>query len=131
MTQHRGAKHQSLTIWRDSCAYWRSMEAPHEIRLPISNDESLASVISRIVATQLLATFWWEATWIVESGSRPLAVVAQQWPIARLLLGPGFGVTSLLNGNTMSPQLQILVSGRPDHVFECLHMGKPLPNKYG
>jgi len=109
------------------------IDAPHEIRLPITDDESLESVISRVVSTNYLASIsGGKATWIVESGSRPLAVVAQQWPMARLLVGADYGLAALLNSNTACHlNFRYWCQVDPDQVFECLQHGRPLPNRYG
>ena len=133
MNQTQETRRQSLTSWRDSVHAGDDVDAPHEIRLPISDDESLENVIRRIVSSNYLASIsGGKATWIVESGSRALGVVAQQWPTARFLVAADNNVRSFLSSNT-GCHLNFIYWCQvdPDHVFECLQDGKPLPNKYG
>jgi len=107
-------------------------DAPHEITITISNDESLESVIRRVGSSGYLARIsGGKATWIVESGSRALAVVAQQWPVARFLVAADHRVLSVLSPDA-SCDLNFIYwcQADPDDVFDCLNQGKPLPDKY-
>lgn len=134
MNTERDTEQQVLIIWRDSVHPGDDIDAPHEIRFPISGGESLESVISRLVSANYLARIaGGKATWIVYAGARPLAVVAQQWPAVRFLVAADRSVTSLLNSKSTECHLEFRYwcQADPDEVFECLQHGKALPNKYG
>ena len=72
-----------------------------------------------------------QATWIVE-GTRPLAVVAQQWTAPRWLVSPELPATSLAKSGG-APDFEVLYWCQvdPERVFECLRTGAPLPDRHG
>ena len=125
-------ENRSLIIWRESVAAGDDADAPHELKLPVHKDESIQSVITRIVSANYLASIsGGRATWIVETGSRPLAVVAQQWPRARFLVEPEQDVTSAVNrSGGCHLYFKYWCQADPNLVYECLRDGKPLPSRY-
>jgi hypothetical protein len=121
----------TLTVWRDSVQGGDDVDAPHETKIGIRRDESLGSVIGRVVAGNFLACVGGgAATWIAESGTRPLAVVAQQWAQPRFLVTPEQTVCSIVGGDCRCHlNFRYWCQADPDRVFECLQDGKPLPEK--
>jgi len=123
---------QRLLVWRDSVAAGDDGDAPHEIVLDIGANDSFQSIVARILATNYLPSIaGGHATWIVELGSRPLAVVAQQWPTVRYLVDPVQDICSIA-GSAGQPHLYFTYwcQADPELVFESLRNGRPLPSKY-
>jgi hypothetical protein len=122
----------TIVLWRDSVAAGDDADAPHEWRMPISGETTIADVATRIASAGWLASITTgEATWIVE-GARPLAVLAQQWPEPRHLVAPSTRVHDLVD-RAGKPHLQARywLQVNPDRVFEALRDGRPLPDRYG
>lgn len=132
MSTSLGPEKQLLVIWRDSVAAGDDLDAPHEMKLPIQQGESIQNIVTRIVATNYLASIsGGKATWIAEADSRPLAVVAQQWSQPRFLIGSAEELTSMVDGSSRCHlYFKYWRQAEPNLVFECLRDGKPLPNKY-
>jgi hypothetical protein len=131
MTAQNATTDLTLTVWRDSVQGGDDMDAPHEAKFTIQRDESLSSVIDRVRSGSFLACVGGgAATWIAESGSRPLAVVAQQWSQPRFLVTPEQSVCSVLGGDCRCHlNFRYWCQADPERVFECLQQGKPLPEK--
>jgi hypothetical protein len=92
----------------------------------------LAEAISEIVVAGYLARIaGGKATWIVETG-KPVAVVAQQWKSPKFLIDPATPVTDyLLAGGTQRTFFfRYWCQVSPPIVFDCLRLGRPLPDKY-
>lgn len=131
MNTQTGTTELTLTVWRDSVQGGDDMDAPHEAKIAIRRDESLGSVISRVIADNFLASVGGgAATWIAESGMRPVAVVAQQWAKPRFLVTPEQSVCSVVGGDCRCHLIfRYWCQADPDRVFECLQQGRPLPEK--
>jgi hypothetical protein len=122
-----------LTIWRDSVCLADDVDAPHEIRLPIEGEESLGSVTERVLQTCYLPRIAeGKATWIVESGSRALAVIAQQWSRPRFLVSPEEAAVSYVDHDAeWHLSFRYWRQADPEEVYGALQVGGPLPDRFG
>ena len=125
-----------LTVWRDSVCMADDCDAPHELVLPVVDDESLRGVVGGLLkASYLAAIAGGRATWILETGgqeARPLAVLAQQWRHPRFLVEPDAAVTAYVGPSTVPHlYLKYWCQVNPERVFGCLQRGEPLPDRYG
>ena len=126
------AADDALTIWRDSVAAGDDADAPHEWRLAADADATVDQVVRTIQSARYLASVaGGEATWIVE-GTRPLAVVAQQWTAPRFLVDPATPIHAVVRA-AGSPHLEVRYWNQvaPERVVEALQEGTPLPDRYG
>lgn len=126
------SKMQSLLVWRDSVAAGDDVDAPHQIKLSVEGSASVAHAVAKATSANYLPTIaGGRATWIVEAGSLPLAVVAQQWPEPRYLVPPTQPVAQFI-ANSAGCQIyfKYWCQADPNTVFESLKNGNPLPNKY-
>jgi hypothetical protein len=129
----RSSEHFSLYVERDSVCAGDEVDAPHAKRFPFQPKDTLAEVLSAIVETRYLANIAsGKATWIVEATGKPVAVVAQQWKSPKFLIDPTTLVTDCIipeapRGLFFRYWCQI----DPAVVFECLRLGRPLPDMYG
>ena len=129
---HIGAVKAEIVIWRDSVAAGDDVDAPHELRIASPGHQSLDSLVTRIIQANYLASIaGGKATWILKSGERALAVVAQQWPAPCFLVPAEAQRTILFERRRVRPRVHLLVPGRSGRVFECLANGKPLPDRHG
>ena len=120
----------SVVIWRDSVAAGDDADAPHEWRLAADAGATVEWVVRTIQSARYLASIiGGRATWIVE-GARPLAVLAQQWTEPRFLVDPATPIHAVVRA-AGSPHLEVRywVQVDPDHVFEALQAGRPLPER--
>lgn len=121
------------------------METSKRFRLTVERDSvcagftfehtaTLADALSAILAPlgYLANIAGGEATWIVESAGKPLAVVAQQWQSPQFLIEPSTPLAECVPPGT-EPALVFRYGCQADPavVFECLKSGRPLPDKYG
>jgi hypothetical protein len=121
-----------IVIWRDSVAAGDDVDAPHELKIAPTDQESLASLITRIIQANYLASIvGGKATWILKSGKRALAVVAQQWPVPSFLVPAEHSARSYLNGGECDLEFVYWCQVDPGQVFKCLSTGKPLPDRHG
>lgn len=126
------AADDSLTIWRDSVAAGDDADAPHEWRIAADPDATVDRVVRTILSARYLATIaGGEATWIVE-GTRPLAVVAQQWTEPSFLVDPLTPIHAVVRASGV-PHLEVRywTQVAPERVVEALRDGTPLPDRYG
>lgn len=75
-----------------------------------------------------------QATWIVEvggHGGQPVAIVAQQWAEARLLLSHGETVGSLFHQRPPAVFFKYWGQADPQAVVDALMAGAPLPSRHG
>lgn len=126
------SNNQSLVVWRDSVAAGDDIDAPHEIKLPVEESASVAHVIVKVTSTSYLPNIsGGRATWIVEAGSQPIAVLAQQWSEPRYLVHAAQPIDQLVgNAARCHIYFKYWCQADPDAVLECLKNGNPLPNKY-
>jgi hypothetical protein len=127
-----GAGKTEIVIWRDSVAAGDDVDAPHELKLTLPAHESLDSLVTRVIQSSSLASIaGGKATWILKSGERALAVVAQQWPAASFLVSAEVSARSYLSGGECDLEFVYWCQVDPDRVFDCLANGKPLPDRHG
>jgi hypothetical protein len=121
-----------LTIRRDSVCLADDVDAPHEVKLAIEGDASLWSVAERVLQMRYLPGIaGGRATWILESGSRALAVFAQHWSRPRFLVSPDRAVLSYIDREAKSHlNLRYWRQADPEDVYEALRTGGPLPDRY-
>lgn len=120
----------ALVVWRDSVAAGDDADAPHEWRLAISAEATVADVVNGIASAGYLASIsTGEATWIIE-GARPIAVVAQQWTEPRFLVDSATPVHELVKPSGQ-PHIEVRywIQVSPDCVFDALRAGRPLPDR--
>ncbi len=121
-----------IVIWRDSVAAGDDVDAPHELRIASPGHQSLDSLVTRIIQANYLASIaGGKATWILKSGNRALAVVAQQWPAPCFLVPAEHSARSYLSGGECDLEFIYWCQVDPGRVFECLANGKPLPDRHG
>jgi hypothetical protein len=125
-------KSPSLRVWRDSVHPRDDSDAPHEIQFSIDPHESLESVTGRLLeAGYLPGIAGGKATWILESGTHALAVIAQQWPYPCFLVSPSVpAVSCIRDKGGWHLHFRYWCQADPALVFRCLRDGKPLPSKY-
>ncbi|MES3024835.1 MAG: hypothetical protein V4857_24965 [Pseudomonadota bacterium] len=123
---------RKLVIWRDSVSAGDDCDAPHALQLDLGGNETLQEIIDRLVSANYLASIsGGRATWIFEAGSRPLAVIAQQWPQARALVDAAQGYAQFVDARGECHfNFKYWCQADPERVFACLREGKPLPDKY-
>ncbi len=122
---------EPLTIWRDSVCMGDDADAPHELKLPTNELESIRSVLKRLLDSGYLAQIGGgKATWIFQANSRPLAVVAQQWPHPRFVVSPYQRAAAFRLGAAPNFDFLYWCQADPETVWECLRAGKPLPDRY-
>ena len=107
-----------------------------------SHDRSFAAPLQASVpeliqlATNACRLAWiagGNATWIVEvggSGGKPVAVVAQQWTEARLLVPSSETVDSLFRKHKPTLFFKYWCQSNPEAVFNALVEKAPLPDRY-
>ena len=130
MQQKNGSK--NIIIWRDSVAAGDDVDAPHEIKIMVENDESIETTLEKILATHYLASIQGgKATWIVV-GKNPLAVIAQQWSKPHFLVTSSAHTEDLIEV-TKKYQLEFRYwcQVEPNEVVASIEQGKPLPDRYG
>lgn len=121
-----------IVIWRDSVAAGDDVDAPHELKIASHGDESLDSLVTRIIQAKYLASIvGGKATWILKSGERALAVVAQQWPAPSFLVPADVSARSYLSGGECDLEFVYWCQVDPARVFDCLATGKPWPDRHG
>ncbi len=122
---------EPLTVWRDSVCMGDDVDAPHELKLPVNQLESIRSVVERLLGMGYLAQIaGGKATWIFQANSRPLAVVAQQWPHPRFVVSPYEPAAAFRREAAPDFDFLYWCQADPETVWECLRAGKPLPDKY-
>ncbi len=70
------------------------------------------------------------ATWIVDAGARPIAVVAEQWRDPKLLVPAATTVAELFAEAPPAVHFRYWCQADPDAVFAALRDGRPLPSRY-
>jgi hypothetical protein len=123
----------ALNVERDSVCAGDDVDAPHAKQFAFRGGDTLADALSAIVGDGYLANIsGGKATWIVEAAGKPVAVVAQQWESAEFLID-----SATLLTDCITPEAPKAIFFRywcqvdPAVVFECLRLGRPLPDKYG
>lgn len=127
-----GAAKNEIVIWRDSVAAGDDVDAPHQLKIESFVGESLSALVTRIIQSNYLARIaGGKATWILKSGERALAVVAQQWPAPSFLVPAEHNARSYLSGGECDLEFVYWCQAAPERVFDCLANGKPLPDRHG
>jgi hypothetical protein len=123
----------ALNVARDSVCAGDDIDAPHAKQFAFQAKDTLAEALSAIVETRYLANIaGGEATWIVEAAGKPVAVVAQQWKSPKFLIDPTTRVTECITPEAPRELFfRYWCQIDPAVVFECLRLGRPLPDKYG
>lgn len=126
------SNNQSLVVWRDSVAAGDDIDAPHEIKLPVEESASVACAVAKVTSAGYLPNIsGGKATWIVEAGSLPIAVLAQQWSEPRYLVRADQSMASLIGSSARCHiYFRYWCQADPDAVHESLKNGNRLPNKY-
>ena|SRR5579871_3158736 len=129
----RTSKRFALNVERDSVCAGDDIDAPHAKRFPFQAKDTLAQALSAILEAGYLANIaGGKATWIVKAAGKAVAVVAQQWKTPKFLIDPKTIVTE-----STPPEAPRALFFRywsqidPAVVFECLRLGRPLPDMYG
>lgn len=120
-----------IVIWRDSVAMGDDIDAPHERIVDVPDDASIGTIVADLANGAYLASIaGGRATWIVD-GTRPLAVVAQQWDVPRWLVAPDAPAAPLRRPDG-SPDFHVRywLQVDPERVFAALERGTPLPDRY-
>jgi hypothetical protein len=126
----------ALKIDRDSACMGDDAESHERIRVCCSTD-TLEKVIRDVLNSNFLAKIvGGKATWIIQNGSPknivPLGVIAQQWVVPRFLVDANRPITDFIDDpDSGGLFFKYWVQQDPDEVFECLQLGKPLPDRYG
>lgn len=120
-----------LSIERDSVCAGDDVDAPHEARIAVRKESSLAAVLRVIQKRSYLAGIaGGRATWIVES-DRPLAVMAQQWTSPRFLIDPATRIADCMKrDSTQGLFFRYWCQVDLRLVYSCLRAGAPLPDQY-
>jgi hypothetical protein len=121
-----------LIVHRDSVAAGDDADAPHEIKFSAKPGATLADVLATIRAARYLASIsGGQATWIVESGPKALAVIAQQWSVPRYLEESSRDIR-LIVSRSVPCQLffKYWCQADPELVYVSLRDGKALPPRY-
>jgi hypothetical protein len=117
-----------VSVCRESVA---PADEPTELRLSVGPDETLASILSRIVtALDLPEIVSGRATWVLES-RHPLAVIAQQWPLAQCVVPADARAADVID-RSRSPELYLRYYGQfdPCTALERLKAGEQLPEPF-
>ncbi|MEO3754146.1 hypothetical protein ABGB06_26430 [Streptomyces sp. B6B3] len=102
---------------------------PHDETLDLPPETPLADVVGHILGRPFLATIAsGKATWILVTGRRPLAVVAQQWDHPRFLVDPSLPIRTWDDeGRGVALMFRYWKQHDPDHVFDELAAGREPP----
>jgi hypothetical protein len=121
-----------LVIWRDSVAAGDDVDAPHEWRVQVDAQATVAEVAARIQHARYLASITGgRATWIL-MGTGPLAVLAQEWDTPRCLTPPDAPIRDAVRQDGRPHlALRYWCQVDPERVLLCLQLGEPLPDRYG
>jgi hypothetical protein len=123
----------SVSIDRDSVHAGDDVES-HALTLIADADETLAGFIARLRARRYFPGIsGGEATWIVESsghGSRPIGVLAQQWPEPKWLVQRELALKSHFEGTTPAIRFKYWCQADPEAVFSALESGRELPSRH-
>lgn len=129
----RSSKRLALNVERDSVCAGDDVDAPHPKRFAYQANDTLAEAVSAIIDAGYLANIaGGKATWIVEAAGRPVAMLAQQWKSPRFLIDPTTLVTDCITAEAPRALFfRYWCQIDPALVFECLRLGRPLPDMYG
>lgn len=110
-----------VILTRDSVAAGDDVDAPHEEAFSLPDGSPVAEVVARIAASGYLPRIGGgAATWSLVS-RRPVAVLAQQWPEARMLRSFPFELDELNFGEaTLRIHANYHAQQDPEIVFEVL-----------
>jgi hypothetical protein len=101
---------------------------PHVLTIDVPPDRLLADVVIDLVEQRYLASIvGGRATWILVTGDRPLAVLAQQWPEPRYLIDPAKPISSFGTAEGVSLLFRYWLQHDPDSVFDELAAGREPP----
>jgi hypothetical protein len=122
----------SVIIWRDSVAMGDDIDAPHEWRVALAANATVAKLVTEILQKGYLAMIaGGRASWIVE-GRSPVAVLAQQWSAPRWLVDSETPLTALRRQTGRANfEIRYWCQVDPEEVFACLRDRKPLPERDG
>jgi len=125
-------KRKNIVIWRDSVAAGDDFFPPHERRIKAEGDETLETILEKILAIHYLPSIiGGQATWIVV-GKSPLAVIAQQWSKPYYLVEPVAYIEELIDRTSDHDlEFKYWCQVEPNEVVACIKQGKPLPDKFG
>lgn len=123
----------AVNVERDSICAGDDIDAPHAMRFAFQLTDTLEQALSTIVDAYLPNNIaGGKATWIVEAAGKSVAVVAQQWESPQFLIKP---TTQLIE--CVVPEapkglfFRYWCQVSPVVVFDCLRLGRPLPDIYG
>ncbi|GGP22045.1 hypothetical protein [Silvimonas iriomotensis] len=121
-----------LVVWRDSVSAGDDVEAPHEVRVEIERESTLAGIVAMLVSDGYLPNIsGGKASWILVSGTQTLAVLAQQWSKPEYLVPSTERIESVVDFAGRSHlQFRYWVQAEPDQILESLRNGQPLPSRY-
>ena len=121
-----------LNVERDSVCAGDDIDAPHTKSFAFQANTTIAEALSEIIGTGYLVKIaGGKATWIVET-DKPFAVVAQHWQSPKFLIDPGTPLTACVRpGLPNALFFRYWCQVAPEVVFDCLRMGRPLPDMYG
>lgn len=121
-----------LNVQRDSVCAGDDVDAPHATRFELALADSIDEAVSLVVQSGYLACIaGGKATWIVEAAGKPLAVVAQQWASPKFLGDSTARLSDCLSPNDTTLFFRYWCQVDASNVFNCLKLGKPLPDRYG
>ena len=123
----------SIRIDRDSVHAGDDLET-HAQTIAAGPGLSLGALIQQIRSGGYLPGIaGGEATWIVESSadrSRPIAVLAQQWPQVELLVPAGLSLREHFGESAPSLHFTYWCQASPHRVLEAIRDGKSLPARF-
>jgi hypothetical protein len=117
-----------VVIWRDSVSMGDDVDAPREWKLQVAEAASIGTVVEAVLRSHYLANIaGGRATWFVE-GTRPIAVVAQQWAAPRWLVDAQLPLAAVVRPDGR-PHVEVRYwcQTDPERVYQCLRDGSPLP----
>jgi len=132
MNTQQKRRSKNIIVWRDSVAAGDDIYPRHEKRIKTESDETIESVLEKILGTHYLPSILGgKATWIVV-GKSHLAVVAQQWSKPHYLVDPTTLIENLIelkDGHHL--EFMYWCQVEPQKVVASIEQGKPLLDRYG
>jgi hypothetical protein len=103
---------------------------PHLLTIDVPPDRPLGEVVVGLVERHYLASIaGGRATWILVTGDRPLAVLAQQWPEPRYLVDPAQPISAFGTPHGVSLLFRYWLQHDPDVVYAELAAGREPPRR--
>jgi hypothetical protein len=110
-----------IKLTRDSVAAGDDVDAPHLKEFEVSGNLTTSSILQQILSMNYLANIsGGNATWSLAS-TKPLALIAQQWPEPKLLAWTNPILSELSNGNEeLSLRFNYHAQSDPEVVYKVL-----------